>query len=161
MRRPLTFDNLDLALAECHSLLESGYTKSGNWSLAQISCHLRRTIEKNREGYPWWMASAGYPLRPILRWLLLPKLLRGESPSGVKTAGIFVPGEDLDDASEVERLRQCVVDFLASDEPLYPHPGFGSMSKQQFNHFHAAHAAHHLSFLHPVRHAENKPAGHP
>jgi len=155
VRRSLIIDNLDLALAECDFLLNNGYTKSGNWSLAQICCHLRRTIEKNREGYPLWMAVAGYPLRPILRWFLLPRLLRGDSPSGVKTAGTFVPGDDLDDVNEVENFRQCVVGFMASDEPLHPHPGFGSMSKEKFGHFHAAHAAHHLSFLHPIRLEEN------
>lgn len=149
MRRKLVFACLNQAIEESESLLKNGYTKSGNWSLAQICCHLRLTIENNMNGYPLWMVILGYPLRPILRWLALPKLLAGDSPNGIRTAGMFVPGDDLDDAIEVERLRKCVSNFLESVEPMHSHPGFGSMSNEEFNHFHAAHAAHHLSFLHP------------
>ena len=100
-------------------------------------------------GYPTWMTMLGYPLRPILRWLMLPRLLAGNSPSGVKTAGIFVPPNDLDDRAEVRRFMECVTVFLKSAGPMHAHPGFGNMTKEEFNHFHAAHAAHHLSFLHP------------
>ncbi|PQO26563.1 DUF1569 domain-containing protein [Blastopirellula marina] len=149
MRRQLELPRLDDAIAECERLLNSGYTQSGNWTLAQICRHLRLTIESNLEGYPVWMTTLGYPLRPLLRWLMLPKLLSGNSPSGIRTAGMFVPPDDLDDAVEVERLKQSVARFMESTLPLHPHPGFGAMSHEEFNRFHAAHAAHHLSFLQP------------
>ena len=153
MRRNLKFDILDEAIAESEFLLKNGYTQSGNWSLAQICCHLRLTIESNMNGYPRWMVIFGYPLRPILRWLILPKLLGGDSPSGIRTAGIFVPPESLDDANEVDQLKKCVATFLEAEEPMFDHPGFGTMTNEEFNQFHAAHAAHHLSFLHPTQNA--------
>ena len=153
MRRDLTFECLNKAVEESESLLCNGYVKSGNWTLAQIACHLRLTIEKNMLGYPRWMVIVGYPLRPILRWLVLPKLLAGNSPNGFRTAAIFVPPENLDDVSELDQFKKCVESFMQSDQPLQAHPGFGNMSKDEFNHFHAAHAAHHLSFLHPVKDA--------
>lgn len=120
---------------------------NGNWTLGQICHHLRGTIEANLKGYPNWMVLLGYPLRPFLRRFMLPRLLSGNSPTGVKTARMFVPPSDLDDCNEVKEFTQCVSQFLAHRGQLYAHPGFGRMSCQEFNKFHAAHAAHHLSFL--------------
>ncbi|MCC9609385.1 DUF1569 domain-containing protein [Blastopirellula sp. JC732] len=149
MRRQLQLERLPDAIAECERLLRTGYTQSGNWTLAQICRHLRLTIESNMKGYPVWMTTLGYPLRPILRHFMLPRLLTGNSPSGIRTAGMFVPPDDLDDAVELERLKECVTRFVESTLPLHAHPGFGNMTHEEFNRFHAAHAAHHLSFLHP------------
>ncbi len=150
MRRNLMFKCLNDAVQESESLLSGGYVKSGNWTLAQISCHLRLTIEGSMMGYPRWMVIIGYPLRPFLRWLLLPKLLAGKSPNGFRTAKIFVPADNLDDGQEVDKFKKCVTLFLESAKPMHPHPGFGSMSNEDFYHFHAVHAAHHLSFLKPL-----------
>tara|TARA_R110002020_G_scaffold150656_1_gene327477 strand:+ start:1058 stop:1540 length:483 start_codon:yes stop_codon:yes gene_type:complete len=149
MRRQIHFEQLDEAIEECEGLLRTGYTKSGNWSLGQICCHIRLTIERNMDGYPRWMTILGIPLRPILRWLMLPRLLAGKSPNGVQTAGIFIPPNQLDDNVEVGRLKECVTAFLNSTNSMHAHPGFGSLSNDEFNRFHAAHLAHHLSFLHP------------
>ena len=150
MRRELICQSLDQVVAEMESLLATGYQKQGNWSLAQICCHLRMTIESNMHGYPRWMVVLGYPLRPILRWLALPKLLRGHSPNGIPTAGMFVPAANLDDQKEFEEFVGCVERFRQFDKSLSPHPGFGRMSKSEFDQFHAAHGAHHLGFLQPI-----------
>ncbi len=147
MRRRLTLDHLGDAILRAKKLLETGYTKSGNWSLGQMCCHLRKTIESNMSGYPLWMTILGYPLRPLLRYFLLPRLLSGKSPNGVRTAGIFIPPQDLDDSAEVELFAHCVAGVHKSSDRLHAHPGFGAMSQDEFNRFHAAHAAHHFSFL--------------
>ncbi len=149
MRRELKFECLDDAIEECERLIQNGYTKSGKWSLAQICCHLRLTIESNMNGYPLWMTLLGYPLRPVLRSFVLPKLLDGNSPNGIKTARMFIPPDDLNDAYEVDRFKTCVSRFGASSDSMHAHPGFGNMTNRQFDLFHASHAAHHLSFLHP------------
>ena len=149
MRRSITFENLSEMTGEADRLLKTGYRRSGNWSLGQVCCHLRLTMQGNLDGYPSWMVMLGFPLRPILRRFALPKLLAGNSPTGVPTAGIFVPPNDVDDADEVDQLKQCVVTFLESKQPMHAHPGFGNMSAEEFARFHAAHAAHHFSFLHP------------
>jgi hypothetical protein len=99
------------------------------------------------------MNILGFPLRPILRKFLLPQLLAGNSRAGFKTAGIFVPPEDVVDDEEVVRFKQCVAEFIAKDGEMHAHPGFGKMNKDGFNRFHAAHAAHHLGFLEPSKHA--------
>ncbi|MFK7758604.1 MAG: DUF1569 domain-containing protein [Phycisphaerales bacterium] len=148
MRRELILKDLDEAVKECRRLFESGYEAKGNWSLGQICNHIRLTMESNMRGYPKWMSVLGYPLRPVFRKLALPRLLAGRSINGVRTAGTFVPIDGLDDASELQLFEQCVEDFMNSNEELHAHPGFGRMSRDQFNTFHAAHTAHHLSFLH-------------
>lgn len=147
MRRELKLNNLDEALSECRSLLELGYTMHGKWTLAQMCNHIRLTMEANMLGYPRWMSVLGLPLRPFLRRFALPGLMQGRSINGMKTAGMFVPKDDLNDKEELELLEQCVHEFQSSSEPLHPHPGFGNMPREEFNRFHAAHAAHHLSFL--------------
>ena len=149
MRRSLKFTCLHEAIDECESLLETGYTKSGNWSLAQICCHIRLTMERNMDGYPIWMTVLGFPLRPLLRRFMLPRLLAGNSPNGIRTARIFVPPNNGVDDREVDQLKRCIAEFIGTHESMYAHPGFGMMSNQEFNQFHASHAAHHLSFLHP------------
>ncbi len=118
MRRELHLACLDDAIGECERLLESGYSKSGNWSLAQICCHLRLSIECNMTGYPKYMTILGYPLRPILHYLILPRLLSGDSPSGIKTAGVFIPPDDVVDEHEVERFKRCVAEFHCQTELL-------------------------------------------
>lgn len=148
-RRSLKFRDLNDVILETAQLLIGGYSKSGEWSLGQICRHLRLTIECNIKGYPTWMMILGFPLRPILRRFALPKLMAGKSPSGIPTAGMFVPEAGADDEQEVELLRHCVDSFLTSTTSLHSHPGFGAMTKSEFAEFHAAHAAHHLGFLHP------------
>lgn len=155
MRRKLSYDSLPDAVLEAESLLKNGYTKCGQWSLAQVCRHLRLTIESNVCGYPRWMKVLGNPLRPVLRVVLLPRLLEGQSPSGVRTAKMFVPPDDLVDTDEVLRFKRCVAEFENSDAQLHPHPGFGAMSKAEFGKFHAAHAGHHLSFLWPRQSADD------
>ncbi len=147
-RRKLQFEKLDQVIVECEQLMNSGYSQNGNWSLGQICRHLKITIEANMDGYPWWM-SIGYPLRPILRRFLLPRLLQGDSPAGIRTASNFVPPDQLVDRDEANALFECITRFCNFQNQLHPHPGFGRLSHQDFERFHAAHAAHHLGFLSP------------
>lgn len=147
-RRSLMFDNLEEAVAECHRLLASGYRREGNWSLGQACRHLRLAQDGSIDGYPRWM-SIGAPLRPLLRWLILPRLLSGNSSAGIPTAGNYVPPDNLDDQQEVEAYAESSERFHAHDGYLHPHPGFGRMDHQLMERFHSAHAAHHFSFLIP------------
>ncbi len=163
-RRELKLDRLGEALSECTRLLGSGYTQAGNWTLSQMCQHLRLTMEANMHGYPRWMTVVGMPLRPILRAFALPRVLAGNSISGIRTAGMFVPPGGLDDTEQVKLFEECVREFEGQAEPLHPHPGFGRMTHEEFGRFHAAHAAHHLSFLipHPLSDSqETEPAPRP
>ena len=84
LRRKLSLDYLEDVILECERLLRTKYVSNGNWTLGQICQHLRLTIEANMNGYPGWMTIPGYPLRPFLRRFMLPRLLSGNSPAGIK-----------------------------------------------------------------------------
>ncbi|TWT50767.1 hypothetical protein Pla22_35100 [Rubripirellula amarantea] len=147
IRRKILLHDLSEVNDEFERLLRMGYVQHGNWSLGQMGQHLRLTIDANVDGYPKWMTIAGFPLRPLLQRLVLPRLLRGDSPAGIRTAPRFVPPEGLDDTAEVLALAQSIERYQLHRERLHPHPGFGRLSPDQFDRFHAAHASHHLSFL--------------
>ena len=144
--RHLEFENLRSAVDEARQLLASGYVRRGNWSLGQICRHLTLVQDPSIDGYPAWM-SLFAPLRPLMRKWLLPKVLRPDSPRGIRTAPIFMPPDDLDDAAEVETFSDSVARLINHSGQFAPHPAFGRMSRDEILEIHTAHAAHHLRFL--------------
>lgn len=144
--RNLSLNGLAAVAEECQRLLNSGYHRNGRWSLGQICYHLRLVQDKTIDGFPWWM-SISYPIRPILRWLLLPRLLRGDSPRGLPTAPMFQPPGSVEDETEVAAYVASIDRFLDHTGPFQPHPGFGRLDRETLEAFHVAHAVHHLRFL--------------
>ena len=152
--RRLEFETLDEAGQEASRLLESGYVLCGDWSLGQICRHLTLVQAPSIDGYPFWL-SVFAPLRPVMRWRLLPKLLDVDSQLRIRTIKAFMPPDDADDAIEVEKYCQSVDRLNRHTQPFAPHPAFGRIPRQQLLRIHAAHAAHHLRFLKPVHHVTN------
>jgi hypothetical protein len=144
--RQIQFERLDEAVLEAYSLLESGYERCGNWSLGQICRHLILVQDPSIDGYPRWMSFFA-PLRPVLRWWLLPKLLQVDSPRGIRTSNVFMPPNNVDDRAEVECFSQSVARLNEHTGDFAPHPAFGRLPRDQILQIHAAHAAHHLRFL--------------
>lgn len=146
-RREVTFTSIDQVMTDVDRLL-AGHTKGGNWSLGQICNHLTKTVVGSLEGYelrPPWI------LRYVVAPIFLKRMLKtGRMPTGVKAPAPIAPGEGLDDRAEAEALRAALKLFAAHTEPLPNHPLFGRLSHAQFERVHCIHAAHHLSFLHPV-----------
>lgn len=151
--RKLRFDDLDQAVQEAHSLLASGYRRHGNWSLGQICHHLILVQDPSVEGYPKWMSLFAF-LRPVMRRTLLPKLLGGDSPRGIRTASMFVPPDDVTDAGEVDAFARSVARFHEHEGDYAPHPAFGRLPRHRIEEIHASHAAHHLRFLQPSPNGE-------
>lgn len=144
----LRLTDLDSAIREIEFIAVTGYEMHGNWTLAQICRHLRLTQDASIDGYPGWM-SLFMPLRPIIRGLLLKKLLKGDSKAGFPTSSDYVPEGDLEDQSEVEAYKTSVKRFRDHEGKFYPHPGFGISDRETLEQLHAAHAGHHLGFLSP------------
>ena len=144
--RSLQFETLGAAVEDARQLLASGYTRHGNWSLGQICRHLVLVQDPSIDGYPAWM-SLFAPLRPLMRRWLLPKVLRPDSPRGIRTAPMFVPPDSLDDAAEVEAFSASVERLINHSGEFAPHPAFGRMPRDKILAIHTAHAAHHLRFL--------------
>lgn len=146
--RQLDFGDLNDAVTEARTLLSNGYSKHGHWSVGQICRHLVLVQDSSVDGYPKWMSFFAF-LRPVMRRILLPKVLSGDSPRGIRTASMFVPPADLDDAREVEAFAASVARFYAHVGDYAPHPAFGRLPRERIEQIHSAHAAHHLRFLAP------------
>lgn len=147
--RDLQMTDLRSTVREAENLLGSGYTKLGKWSLGQACFHLRVVLDCSIDGYPWYFTLFA-PLRPIVRRTLLPRVLSGDSPRGIPTTPIYIPGNDLEDAAEVAAYGESVERFLNYPGSYHPHPGFGRLDRETFEKVYAGHAAHHLRFLLPA-----------
>lgn len=144
--RDLKFATLEEAVVDARQLLASGYVQHGNWNLGQICWHLRTVQDPSIDGYPWYFSLFAF-LRPIVRRTLMPRVLSGDSPKGIRTAPVFVPASELNDDEEVAAFEESVERFLGHQGTFYPHPGFGRLDRETLHRIHAAHAAHHLRFL--------------
>lgn len=147
--RELSFSQLEDAVLEAEQLLDSDYTRHGQWSLGQICRHCREVQEMSLHGLPRWMSLFAW-LRPIYRMTLLPKILRGASPIGLPTAPWLVPRVEMDDREEVAAFRESVQRLLDHSGEYHPHPGFGQLGREGLLNLYSAHAAHHLRFLSPT-----------
>jgi hypothetical protein len=146
--RDLQLDDLDAAVDDARAMLDSGYDSLGNWTLGQICRHLVLVQDPSVDGYPKWMSLFAF-LRPAIRRWLLPKLLSGDPPRGIRTASTFKPSEDLDDTAKVEAFAHSVARLKTHVGEFIPHPAFGRQSREQILAIHTSHAAHHLRFLSP------------
>lgn len=148
-RRKVELHTFNEVKAEVATLLSGGYIKHGNWSLGQICRHLCLDLKSSMDGYPFWMYLFA-PLRPFVRWYLLPRLLRFESPSAIPTMKRFVPPKDVLDESEVQGYFQQIERFAGHSDRFCKHPGFGFSDRKKLETIFSAHASHHLSFLAPT-----------
>ena len=147
-RRALSLKDFDEVKAELQSVADSGYEMAGEWTLGQICRHLRLDLTCSMDGYPKWM-SLFAPVRPLMRAIFLPRVLRFESPSGMKTMSAMVPPGNLDDDTELRSYLGEIDRFHGFSGRLHTHPGFGLKRREDLERIYAAHAAHHLSFLIP------------
>ncbi|WP_145177934.1 DUF1569 domain-containing protein [Rubripirellula lacrimiformis] len=148
--RTIEFADLTAAVDEARSLLASGYSRQGQWTLGQICRHLVLVQDPSVDGYPRWMSLFAF-LRPVMRRWLLPKLLSGDSPTGIRTTSSFTPPASTDDATEVDRFAASVDRLLHYTGDYAAHPAFGRLPRARILEIHSAHAAHHLRFLIPSK----------
>ena len=147
-RRKLYFDDADALLREVDSLLASGYSRAGKWSLGQMCDHLAKVIEMSIDGYPMMMPA---PVRWLVRWVAFKKIQRHEPLSRKVPAPKWLqPADGVEDRAGVDRLRAVVARWKAHAGPMRPSPIFGAMTNEEWRNVHLWHAEHHLSFLHPV-----------
>src|SRR4051812_23807270 len=145
-RRELSFSSLDEVMPEVDRLLE-GHTTTGRWSLGQICSHLSTAMQYTVEGFP---EQAPWLLRRTVGPVAKRQVLgSGVMPEGVKLPEKYLPKPGLDPRAEAEALRASLRYYLAHTGPLQDHPLFGSMSRDEWDRYHAIHCAHHLSFARP------------
>ena len=146
-RRELEFGDFDEVLAEVQRLRSAGYTRAGQWNLAQICDHLAYFIEGSLDGYgfraPWLLKVifGGFIRRRILNTRRM--------KAGVPTPQTPLPPPETDEAEAVKRLETAIARFRQRRAEFRPSPFFGALSPEQWRTMHLVHCAHHLGFLLP------------
>jgi hypothetical protein len=152
-RRQLRFEDLDEVVRDVEQLQTKGYTKAGNWDLAQVCDHLTDWMRYPVDGYP----RSGCIIGTVL-WLIKltkgKKIVRSILSSGTMRAGghtmpdtVHAPGGE--ESQAVERLRQTAQRFKAHGGDFRPSPLFGFLTRDEATKLQLIHCAHHLSFLIP------------
>jgi hypothetical protein len=155
-RRTVQFADLDEVVAEARRLHADGYTRAGNWSLGQCCNHLAKGLDLTVDRYSFRLPP---PLSTFNRLLFFktswaPVLVGKLS---LPTLPGFAQTEPVDDTEGLNRLVNSVARVQAASEAdLQPNPLMGSLTKDQWQTFHAIHAQRHLGFLIPNEAAENQ-----
>ncbi len=146
-QRRLDFKDFNAVLAEVDRLHQGGYTKAGQWDLAQVCDHLRYFIEGSLDGFtfrvPWLFKVLFGNL--VLRRILKTRRMK----SGITTPQKPLPPAGEDEAAAVSRFKQIVERLKTHTGEFHASPFFGKLTPEQWRDLHQIHCAHHLGFLLP------------
>lgn len=149
-RRELRFESFDDLLADAERLAAGPVETLGNWSLAQILDHLASTHEASIDG---GLPNFPAPMRLMLRWFFLRKFIDGAIPPGFtipdNAKPIVEPSSEAETQGALDRLR-ATCERCKSEPNRVPHPGFGKITREQWDKFHFRHAEMHLGFARPA-----------
>ncbi|MBI3410112.1 MAG: DUF1569 domain-containing protein [Planctomycetes bacterium] len=146
-QRALEFKGFPEVVAELDRLHQSGYTKLGQWDLAQICNHLGYFIQASLDGpkatVPWILKFLFG--RFVLRRILKQRRMKAGAPTPQKP----LPAPGGDESAAVERLKHEIERFRNHHGELHASPFFGYLTPQEWSELHLIHCAHHLGFLSP------------
>ncbi len=144
-RRTLRYQSLDEIMPDVERLLE-GHTTVGQWSLAQICCHLA-TVMRRVVDLP---ASTPHDPSQLLGEEKKRQVFEtGMIPEGLPAPPAVIAMEFRGEREEAEGLRQAIAYYKASPGPVVPHRLFGPLTKTEWDQLQLIHFAHHLSFAVP------------
>ncbi len=141
-RAGVHYESLDQMLADAERLFANHASTLGNWSAGQIFSHLAGTMNSSIDGFKF---SMGAPLRLILNLFMKRKFLTKGLPAGFKGNQSSLPAE-IPDEEGLNRLRTAVK-RQKDESNRAPHPGFGKLTREEWEAFHLRHAELHMSFL--------------
>ncbi|MEZ6130108.1 MAG: DUF1569 domain-containing protein [Planctomycetaceae bacterium] len=150
-RRTLTFHSLDEVVAEAERLAAGEVRTTGNHTFGQILEHLARTHDMTTGRLtapkpPWYMRLMIPLMKPML---INDKPLKPGFRLPKDAEGFFWPSGDVDVLEALAHLKDSVAHYNTAG-PMPKHPMFGRLTRQQNDQMNQAHAALHLSFVHPV-----------
>jgi hypothetical protein len=148
--RQLTINNFDELLDEMDRLHIQGYTKLGNWNLAQISNHCHYFMKMYLDGYPPEM-QANWLIRYFIGRPFLKSVLKKQGfKPGTYTPQKPLPSPELDETEELEAFANTIQRFSAPETKLFlDNPFFGKMTPEEVHRLQLIHCTHHLKFLVP------------
>ena len=144
-RREIRYESLDDLVADAERLASPNARMLGNWTPGQIYQHLADTMNSSIDGFSGMFSA---PVRWVLSLLMKRRFLYKGLPAGFKAPANFVP-----DTTSVEdglsALRKAV-SRLNEGTTRALHPGFGTLTLDEWTQFHLRHAELHMSFLQDV-----------
>ena len=144
-RTALRFGSEDDVIAEVNRL-RRGCAQAGAWSLAQICCHLDKSVQSRMQPGPFPPTT---PEQAARRDQFLQVLSSGRLPDGLPAPDTMMPppacGDDAIDAflATLERFKRF-------PGPIAPHRLFGQLADADARKLNLIHCAHHLSYLTPT-----------
>jgi hypothetical protein len=152
-RRELVFHNLDEVVADVENLRAKGYSRSGNWDLAQVAGHIAAWLRFATDGYPRMGCFMG-PMMWLMKHTMGRKMLRSilrqnKMAAGTPTVSTTVPAPQGDEATAVSTLKEAVNRFRQHEGEYHASTFFGGWTREECLKLNLVHAAHHLSFLIP------------
>jgi hypothetical protein len=144
-RRDVHYVNYDELIADAQRLTEQPVQTLGNWTQAQNYKHLAMSFDMAIDGSDFMLPG---PVRWLMSLLMKKKFLTKPIPAGFKTSKDMVALEDFPLDQAMADLRRAVDrQKTVSDRAM--HPGFGKISREEWDQFNLRHAEMHMSFIVP------------
>jgi hypothetical protein len=152
-RRQLVFGSFHEVVADVESLRAKGYSKAGNWELAQVCRHIAAWMRFAIDGYPTTgcvMGQIMWLMRHTMGRRILRSILReGRMRERIPTVPATVPPPGGDESSAVAELKDAVDRFGKHVGEYHPSSFFGRWTREECLKLNLVHAAHHSSYLIP------------
>ncbi len=133
-------------IADAENLAGRPIDTLGNWTQAQIYQHLAISLDTSIDGSPFVLPA---PARWLMSLLMKKKFLTKAIPPGFKTSKKLVASDQTSLTDALADLRRAIERQM--NEPNRAiHPGFGRITREEWDQFNLRHAEEHMSFLVPV-----------
>ena len=143
-RRTVRYNSLSDFLDDAEKLAAADVRTLGNWSFGQILRHMAMSLDSSIDGSESMLPA---PARWLLSLLMKRRLMTKPIPAGFKSPDSFVPGET--STEEGLAALRAAVERQNRETERALHPGFGKLSKEEWNEFNLRHAEMHMSFVVP------------
>jgi hypothetical protein len=150
-RREINFADTDAVASEVKRLRGGGYTRAGNWTLAQICYHLNIALRSTMRSGPHQPVQAVPDAPEKVKGILA----SGKIPDGIRAPDQAIPPPNTP-MTAVDDLLKALVTLKTFPGPFAPHRLFGELPTPDFRRLHLIHCAHHLGYLVPTSEARDK-----
>ena len=141
-RRDVHYSSLDEMLEDARRVSSDKVRTLGNWTPGQIFAHLAQSLDSSIDG-------SDFALPMPVRWLLIlvmkRKFFTQSIPAGFTTSATYIPPAT-SVADGISMLEKAVT-RQKQESSRATHPGFGKISRDEWNDFHLRHAELHMSFI--------------
>ena len=141
-RREVRYETMEELLEDVKNYSGTDVKMIGNWSQGQIFKHLADTMDLSIDGFGM---KFPLPLRIFVKLFMKNKFLYKAIPSGFKAPDQFQPDETSTEEG-VELITKAIA-RQQEDSNRALHPGFGTLTLEEWTQFHLRHAEMHMSFM--------------